>query len=140
MVIETVSVSLQIPLEAMRAKSFMPAAGVTVIQTVVSTKVHPGNAYQATEVALRLLLQSVRPLPKQAAVSFPARAVGITRTVTETESVSEHTPFIPMMPYRVEPSAGETVMQLPVVIGVHAGSIYHWYPVAPEVQSVTESP
>ena len=40
--------------------------------------------------------QSCTLPPKQKAVSLPAFATGMASTVTETESVSEHIPFIPM--------------------------------------------
>jgi hypothetical protein len=44
------------------------------------------------------------------------------------------------MPKQVVPTAGETVVQLPVAMGVHAGSECHTYILAPEAQSKTEFP
>src|SRR3990170_3103007 len=99
MVTATVSVSEQIPLDAMSAKSLFPTGGITVMQAVVLIGVHAGNMlYHARDVAFKLFEQRTMLSPKQNAVSFPATATGIARTVTQTVSVSVQNPFMPMIP------------------------------------------
>jgi hypothetical protein len=110
------------------------------MQDAVSIKVQAGTLYHATETAFKLFEHSITLPPAQKAVSFPATATGEVTTVTHTESESEHTPLYPVTPKQVVPTAGETVMQFPVAMGVHAGSECHTYTPAPDAQSVIESP